>query len=69
MSLHQRLRNQTLVQQSLFVFAMLMLNEAVVLGIEGWSGHSAASPGAGYTDDRRHAVAVRRIAGRPYAQQ
>jgi rod shape-determining protein MreD len=43
MSLHQRLRNQTLVQQSLFVFAMLFLNEAVVWGIEGWSGHSAAS--------------------------
>ena len=27
MSLHQRLRNQTLVQQSLFVFAVLTLNE------------------------------------------
>ena len=44
MSLHQRLRNQTMVQQSLFAFAMLMLNEAVVWGIEGWSGHSVASP-------------------------
>ena len=43
MSLHQRLRNQTLVQQSLFVFAMLTLNEFVVWGIEGWSGHSVAS--------------------------
>jgi rod shape-determining protein MreD len=43
MSLHQRLRNQTLVQQSLFVFVMLALNEVVVWGIEGWSGHSAAS--------------------------
>jgi len=44
MSLHQRLRNQTLVQQSLFVFAMLTLNEAVVWIIEGWTGHSIASP-------------------------
>jgi rod shape-determining protein MreD len=44
MSLHQRLRNQTLVQQSLFVFAMLTLNEAVVWGIEGWLDHSVASP-------------------------
>jgi len=44
MSLHQRLRNQTLVQQSLFVFAMLTLNEFVVWGIEGWSGHGASTP-------------------------
>ena len=44
MSLHQRLRNQTLVQQSLFVFAMLTLNEFVVWGIEGWSGHPVSSP-------------------------
>ena len=44
MSLHQRLRNQTLVQQSLFVFLMLSVNEVVVWGIEGWSGHSVASP-------------------------
>ena len=44
MSLHQRLRNQTLIQQSLFVFAMLTLNEAVVLVIEGWTAHSVSSP-------------------------
>ena len=44
MSFHQRLRNQTLIQQSLFVFAVLTLNEAVIWGIEGWSGHSLASP-------------------------
>ena len=44
MSLHQRLRNQTLVQQSLFVFAMLTLNEFVVFAIEGWSGHAISSP-------------------------
>ena len=44
MSLHQRLRNQTLVQQSLFVFAMLWLNELIVWGIEGWSGHAVATP-------------------------
>ena len=44
MSLHQRLRNQTLVQQSLFVFAMLTLNEFVVWGIEGWSGHGVSTP-------------------------
>jgi len=44
MSLHQRLRNQTLVQQSLFVFAVLTLNEFVVWGIEGWSGHGVTTP-------------------------
>jgi rod shape-determining protein MreD len=44
MSLHQRLRNQTLVQQSLFVFAMLWVNEVVVWGIEGWTGQSVSSP-------------------------
>jgi len=44
MSLHQRLRNQTLVQQSLFVFAMLTLNEFVVWVIEGWIGHPVATP-------------------------
>ena len=43
MSLHQRLRNQTLIQQSLFVFLVLMLNELVVWGIEGWSDRNAAS--------------------------
>ena len=42
MSLHQRLRNQTLIQQSLFVFAVLTLNEFVVW--EGWSGHAVSSP-------------------------
>jgi rod shape-determining protein MreD len=44
MTLHQRLRNQTLVQQSLFVFAMLTLNEFVVWGIEGWSGNAVTTP-------------------------
>jgi len=44
MSLHQRLRNQTLVQQSLFVFAVLTLNEFVVWGIEGWSNHVGGTP-------------------------
>ena len=44
MSLHQRLRNQTLVQQSLFVFAVLTLNEAIVWSIQGWSGHAISSP-------------------------
>lgn len=44
MTLHQRLRNQTLVQQSLFVFAMLTLSEFVVFAIEGWSGNSISSP-------------------------
>jgi rod shape-determining protein MreD len=44
MSLHQRLRNQTLVQQSLFVFAMLTLNEFIVWGIEGWTHHAVATP-------------------------
>jgi rod shape-determining protein MreD len=44
MSLKPRLRNQTLVQQSLFAFAVLTLNEFVVWGIEGWTGHSVSSP-------------------------
>jgi rod shape-determining protein MreD len=44
MSLHQRLRNQTLIQQSLFVFAVLTLNEFVVWLIEGWTGHAVSSP-------------------------
>jgi rod shape-determining protein MreD len=44
MTLHQRLRNQTLIQQSLFVFAMLFVSEVVVWGIEGWSGHVASTP-------------------------
>ena len=44
MTLHQRLRNQTLVQQSLFVFAMLCINALVVWGIEGWSGNSVSTP-------------------------
>ena len=43
MSLHQRLRNQTLVQQSLFVYLVLTLNELVVWGIEGWTNHAASS--------------------------
>ena len=44
MSFHQRLRNQTLIQQSLFVFAVLTVNEAVVWSIEGWTGHPVSSP-------------------------
>jgi rod shape-determining protein MreD len=44
MSLHQRLRNQTIIQQSLFVFAVLTLNEFVIWGIEGWTDHSVATP-------------------------
>jgi rod shape-determining protein MreD len=45
MTLHQRLRNQTLVQQSLFVLAMLFLNEVIVWGIDGWSDRNAVSSG------------------------
>lgn len=44
MSLHQRLRNQPLFQQSLFVFAVLTLNEFVLLAIEGWSGNAITTP-------------------------
>jgi rod shape-determining protein MreD len=44
MTLHQRLRNQTLIQQSLFVCLMLYVSEIVVWGIEGWSGQSVSSP-------------------------
>jgi rod shape-determining protein MreD len=41
-TLHQRLRNQTLVQQSLFVFAMLSFNELIVWAIEGWTGSTGS---------------------------
>ena len=44
MTLHQRLRNQTLVQQSLFAFAMLFVNQLIVWAIEGWTGHAVSSP-------------------------
>jgi rod shape-determining protein MreD len=44
MSFHQRLRNQTLIQQSIFVFLMLLLNEGVLWAIEGWSGHAMSTP-------------------------
>jgi hypothetical protein len=47
MSFHQRLRNQTLIQQSLFVFAMLTLNEAVIWGIEDGRATRVSTPGAG----------------------
>jgi rod shape-determining protein MreD len=43
MTLHQRLRNQTLIQQSLFVCLMLYVSEIVVWGIEGWNGHAISS--------------------------
>ncbi|MCB1624388.1 MAG: rod shape-determining protein MreD [Pseudomonadales bacterium] len=43
-SFHQRLRNQTMLQQSLFVFAMLALYEVVVWTIDGWTGHAVNSP-------------------------
>ena len=42
MSLHQRLRNQTLVQQSLFVCLMLYASLIVVWGIEGWTNQNNA---------------------------
>jgi rod shape-determining protein MreD len=41
--LHQRLRNQPVFQQSLFVFAMLALYELVVFFIDGWTGHRVLS--------------------------
>ncbi|HTU68058.1 MAG TPA: rod shape-determining protein MreD [Steroidobacteraceae bacterium] len=44
MTLHQRLRNQTLIQQSLFSFAMLWVYEVIVWGIEGWIGHKTSTP-------------------------
>jgi rod shape-determining protein MreD len=43
MTLHQRLRNQTLVQQSLFVCLMLYASQIVVWGIEGWTNHAVSS--------------------------
>jgi rod shape-determining protein MreD len=43
MTLHQRLRNQTLVQQSIFVCLMLYSAEIVVWGIEGWTENVAST--------------------------
>jgi rod shape-determining protein MreD len=44
MTLHQRLRNQTLIQQSLFVCLMLWLNESVIWAIQGWTTHAVSTP-------------------------
>jgi rod shape-determining protein MreD len=43
-SFHQRLRNQPIFQQSLFVFAMLGLYEGIVYLIDNMSGHVIVSP-------------------------
>jgi rod shape-determining protein MreD len=40
---HQRLRNQPIFQQALFVLVMLALYEVVVFFIDGWSGNSVRS--------------------------
>ncbi|MEZ5500295.1 MAG: rod shape-determining protein MreD [Steroidobacteraceae bacterium] len=42
--MHLLLRNQTLLQQCLFVFAAVFLYEAIVWAIDGWTGHAIANP-------------------------
>ena len=41
---HQRIRNKPLLQQSLMVFAVLVLYEFVLFAVDGWSGHPLISP-------------------------
>ena len=41
---HQRIRAKPAFQQSLFVFAALMVYEFVLFAIDGWSGHPLTSP-------------------------
>ena len=41
---HQRIRTKPLLQQSLVVFAVLVLYEFVLFAVDGWSGHPLISP-------------------------
>ena len=41
---HLQLRNKPLVEQALFVGVMMLVFEAVIWAIDGWSGHAMNSP-------------------------
>ena len=41
---HQRIRTKPLLQQSLIVFAVLVLYEFVLFAVDGWSGHPLTTP-------------------------
>jgi rod shape-determining protein MreD len=41
---HQRIRSKPAFQQSLLVFAALIVYELVVFAIDGWTGHPGTSP-------------------------
>jgi rod shape-determining protein MreD len=41
---HQRIRSKPALQQSLIVFAALIVYEFVVFAIDGWTGHPVISP-------------------------
>ena len=41
---HQRIRTKPLLQQSLMVFAVLVLYEFVLFAVDGWSGHPLTTP-------------------------
>src|SRR5579871_5710405 len=41
---HQRIRSKPAFQQSLLVFAALIVYELVLFAIDGWTGHPVTSP-------------------------
>ncbi len=41
---HQRIRSKPIFQQSLIVFAALVVYEFVLFAIDGWSGHALTTP-------------------------
>lgn len=41
---HHRIRTKPLLQQSLVVFAVLVLYEFVLFAVDGWSGHPLITP-------------------------
>jgi len=41
---HQRIRSKPIFQQSLIVFAALVIYEFVLFAIDGWSGHPLTTP-------------------------
>ena len=65
---HQRIRSKPAFQQSLFVFAALMVYEFVLFAIDGWTGHPVTSPLRWmHTRDRRAGLAARSSAILGYA--
>jgi rod shape-determining protein MreD len=41
---HQRIRSKPIFQQSLIVFAALVIYEFVLFAIDGWTGHALTTP-------------------------